>query len=130
MRDAAEQLLTMIMEAHPRLTVLGYASTGAIDNSERAALKSDVAQFERACAWIETHLTPRKTISRRRTSYGLKHIAEPEIGYIRNGVFIAALLACGYTIYVRRSPNPWVAVSEMAVRKAEESVAQSKRGEA
>ena len=39
----------------------------------------------------------RKTVNRRRTAYGLKHIAEREIGYITEQTFIAAAIHMGFT---------------------------------
>ena len=57
-----------------------------------------------------------KTLNRGGTSYGLKHIAEDDIGYTTNGCFIAAAIAEGFA--VRRtdydSPNAWFSISTEA----------------
>nr|ALS91550.1 putative vacuolating cytotoxin [uncultured bacterium] len=37
-----------------------------------------------------------KGINRKRNSYGLKHVAEGDIGYITNGQFIAAAIHSGF----------------------------------
>ena len=62
--------------------------------------------------WIETHVRPRKTVNKRYSSYGLKHIAENYIcGYISNEEFIAAMETAGYEKWqsamdrVHNSPN-------------------------
>jgi hypothetical protein len=47
--------------------------------------------------WIRLALSPRKTVKRFVTSYGLKHQAEDDIGtYISNAQFKGAMLAQGY----------------------------------
>lgn len=51
-------------------------------------------------SWVKTHITPRKTINRRYTSYGLKHDFEDdkEHGgfYVSNGAFKGAMRVCGF----------------------------------
>ena len=51
--------------------------------------------FLLACDWIRRNMSPSSEVCNRMSSYGLKHIAEEEIGYVRNGTFIAAALHCG-----------------------------------
>jgi hypothetical protein len=50
--------------------------------------------------WVRTHLTPRKTINKRYSSYGLKHYFEEDKQhggfYVTNGTFKGAMLFCGY----------------------------------
>lgn len=50
------------------------------------------------CKWIRDNFTPRKTVNRCCTSYGLKHVFEDsEPGfYVTNDEFKAAMLECGY----------------------------------
>ena len=51
------------------------------------------------------------------TSYGLKHVAEREIGYITNGVFIAAAIAEGFVVRrVKGTPNARIGISRAAWR--------------
>jgi hypothetical protein len=53
-----------------------------------------------------------KTLNQKGTSYGLKHIAEEEIGYITNGVFIAAAIAEGFRVVrIDDSPNALLNIS-------------------
>ena len=47
------------------------------------------------CDWLSGKAKI-KTINKRHTSYGLKHMAEKEIGYITNGAFICAAVFCGF----------------------------------
>lgn len=61
----------------------------------------------------------RKTINPRYTSYGLKHLAEKEVGYITNGAFIAAAIHCGFAYRIHPdSPNPSFGISEKSLRPA------------
>jgi hypothetical protein len=57
-----------------------------------------------------------KRVNRRRgTSYGLKHVAEREIGYITNGVPIAAAKAEGFVVRrIVRTPNARIGISSAA----------------
>lgn len=91
-------------------------------------LLDSTEQFENACEWIRDNLTPTKTINQSRSSYGLKHIAEREIGYITNGLFIAAMHHCGYLVArIRQGPNAEFNVSEKSVRKASERTVEMPR---
>jgi hypothetical protein len=85
---------------------------------ERAKLRASVDDVERTMAWLQENIPPIKTINHRHTSYGLKDITEREIGYITNGVFIAAALILGYKPKFRDSPNVEFAMSEKAIRRA------------
>lgn len=79
-----------------------------------------LAQFMAARDWL-SQFRKTKALNRRGSSYGLKHWAEDDIGYITNGVFIAAAIAEGFT--VRRtdpgSPNAWFNISTEAWRHVE-----------
>ena len=59
-----------------------------------------LAQFMAARGWLR-QFRKIKALNRLGTSYGLKHCAEDDIGYVTNGCFIAAAIAEGFT--VRRS---------------------------
>ncbi len=113
-----------LLAAHPSQNDSGYIPypySGAPE-TERAAqraadrerLSSDPA-FERitaAAAWCRTRLMPRLTVGVDcPDSYGLKHIAEEEIGYTTNGEFIAGLLLAGFVMETRPGLNPMFAVS-------------------
>lgn len=117
--------LTRIMEEHPLLHNAGYGyGRGELGPTaeNRAALQASVERFTATKQWIEANLRPVKRIHPYRTSYGMKHIAEREIGYITNGVFIAAMLACGYRMEKRPGYNPRFNVSEATVKAAEKRV--------
>jgi hypothetical protein len=75
---------------------------------------ASLAAFIATRAWLRRH-NKRKTINKSGTSYGLKHIAERDVGYITNGVFIAAAVAEGFRV-VRDGdgPNAWLNISETA----------------
>jgi hypothetical protein len=59
-----------------------------------------------------------KSFNKRGTSYGLKHIAEHDMGYCTNGVFIAAAIAEGFRVRREgRSPNAVFNISTAAWRR-------------
>ena len=59
-------------------------------------------QVETCRAWLRLHATPRKTINKRRSSYGLKHTVESWCRsrglsfYVPNDAFITAAQVEGY----------------------------------
>jgi hypothetical protein len=68
-------------------------------------------------AWVDTELMPfmtRKSINERHSSYGLKHVAESELGfYVSNGDIKLALLENGVPFKAEfGSPNPMYPLSE------------------
>lgn len=73
-----------------------------------------LAQFTAARFWL-SHFSKLKAVNPLGSSYGLKHVAEPDIGYCTNGVFIAAALAEGFTVRrVDDSPNALFNISTKA----------------
>jgi hypothetical protein len=119
------RVLTSIMANEPTLNDFGFglyvgyrrespAKQAEILAENRRKLLASVDRVQATCAWIDTHLLSRKTFNPRHTSYGLKHVAEREIGYMTNGVFIAAMIACGYR-YKVEGPNAIFNVSERAL---------------
>ena len=70
-------------------------------------LKYHLYEVELVRRWVVEHgghILRRKTINRRITSYGLKHIAEKWAGeYISNDSLIQGLISCGFT--AKRIPN-------------------------
>ena len=56
-----------------------------------------IRQFCAARAWLQ-QFPKIRTFNHPETSYGLKRVAEPTIGYVTNGIFICAALAAGYRI--------------------------------
>lgn len=70
--------------------------------------------FERAREWL-VRLTKTRAITRCYTSYGLKHVAEADIGYVSNGIFIAAAISAGFNIE-RCGPNAYLNIRPKAWR--------------
>lgn len=90
-----------ILDAHPLLHDGGYGTPKGYkaDLAEwRAHLTApdSLAEIETLADWIDRNLLRAKSINYRHTSYGLKHIAERQIGYVSNGQFIVAALLLGY----------------------------------
>ena len=90
--------------------------------SEQERLIESTEEFERVCQWLY-QIDKIKTINNKRGSYGLKHIAEREVGYITNGVFIAAAIHSGfkYKIYPG-SPNVSFNMSEKSIKRIEQNI--------
>jgi hypothetical protein len=75
---------------------------------------ASLAAFIATRAWLRRH-NKRKTINKSRTSYGLKHVAERDVGYITNGVFIAAAVAEGFRVVrIGETPNACLNISATA----------------
>jgi len=66
---------------------LGSGRTGSLFASRRS-----LAQFIVARRWL-SQFGKLKSLNKRGSSYGLKHVAAHDIGYVTNGVFIAAAIA-------------------------------------
>jgi hypothetical protein len=114
----------------PNLTAFGVGIYGGgrgmtRDERERdlregqAHLLSMESDFVKTCEWLES-IEKRKTINPNHSSYGLKHLAEKSVGYITNGLFIAAAIHCGFKFKIRPgSPNAAFNMSEKSLRKKE-----------
>lgn len=100
---------------HPNLTDYGFMSSHDSEFIERrAALERQLdggpcsekyrprSSFAEIVTWIHDNFAKRKTINRDYTSYGLKHVAEPEIGYTSNGFFICAMIAADFEFRIPR----------------------------
>ena len=74
----------------------------------------------RACAWLAT---VEKIKTPKYSSYGLKHVAEKAVGYVTNGVFIAAAVHCGvpYRLWPG-SPNVGFGISKKSWERAQKLV--------
>lgn len=121
---------------HPELTAFGfgayeqYVLDGFSPEDRKAAFQcSRAAMFEpmsledfrRAYGWLNRQKRTLHVNEKVGTSYGLKHLAEKEIGYVSNGIFIAAALACGFKIKrdIDRghpSPNAFLNISSLVRR--------------
>lgn len=84
---------------------------------DREQLLASAEDCTRVCKWL-AGLEKIRTINDRRTSYGLKHFAAGSIGYVTNGVFIAAAVHCGFRYrLIPGSPNVQFGISERSLRK-------------
>jgi hypothetical protein len=97
-----------VMQEHPALTVQGFDPFWPAKPPENRLAKFEadrtellhpdtIEAFGRVIEWL-SRFDKSKTFNRRGTSYGLKHVAQREIGYMPNGVFIAAAVAAGFEV--------------------------------
>jgi hypothetical protein len=85
---------------------------------DRQQLRTSVNAVSATVNWLVEHVEPISSINRKHTSYGLKHIASEDIGYITNGVFIAAAIVASYPYKVfDDSPNVCFGMSEKSIRR-------------
>lgn len=129
--EEARWQLRAVVEATPGLTAYGFGVYGerqlSLEETKekfvkaQASLLDMVEQFVKTCEWITRTLTARATINTRHTSYGLKHIAEREVGYITNGLFIAAAIHCKFR-YEPDGPNAYFNVSSRSVNAAVKAI--------
>lgn len=82
-----------VLDLHPDLGMDGFEPMP----KRRDEMLDEVEQFIKARDWIAKFPKVRK-INNGYSSYGLKHLAEPEIRYVSNGVFIAAAISAGFTV--------------------------------
>ena len=128
LRDAIAEILLAVTR-YPELTDFGFGVWHERDltpEEREAQFKVDRAkmfetrsllQFIRARAWLQGQ-QKRQTTNCGGTSYGLKHVAAHYIGYVTNGIFIAAAVSVGFQIERERSnsPNVWLNISKSAWR--------------
>ena len=105
--------MTAVLAAHPQLGANGFG-----DLHERACMLDayHLAEFVAARRWL-SQWKKLKQANRRGTSYGLKNVAECEVGYLCNGVFIAAAIAEGFKpTRVGDGPNAFLNIATAAWR--------------
>ena len=115
--------LQSVMAQEPTLSRFGFGVYAGIPEADREAhlaesrqaLRNHETRVKEICEWIWLHLRPIQSLNSHRSSYGLKHFVEDDIGYVANGEFIAAMLMRGYR-YAKDGPNAWFNVSEKAVK--------------
>lgn len=89
-----------------------------LDRGRRELLNSAEA-VAKVCEWLQG---VEKTKTPKISSYYLKHVAEDEIGYVTNGVFIVAAILCGFPYRVNSgSPNVAFGVSERSIRDRQQA---------
>lgn len=130
-----ELRLVITMDKEPSLADFGmsvrYEAEGLTPSEcrtriaeDRKALRHHVHEVEWTVAWLRENVAPITTINQRRTSYGLKHLAEKHYepsGYLTNGVFIAAAIVAGYSYKTfPDSPNVMFGMSEASLKRIEQ----------
>src|SRR5262249_30734520 len=122
---AAAADMARILEQEPQLSDFGFGLTDFDKTHEErvARFREDresiceprsLAQFIVARRWL-SQFTKLKSLNKGGSSYGLKHIAEHDIGYVTNGVFIAAAIAEGFSVQrIGNSPNAVFNISSAA----------------
>lgn len=102
--------LAATLAVHPDLTAYGFENPEETDPAEFEdrvrELGNSQAAFDEVCVWIREHLPPTPRSRGYYSSYYLKHIVEAEIGYITNGLFIAAMIHCGHRFRQPGKGNP------------------------
>ncbi len=122
------EFMKTILQRQPQLGAFGF---GVFDEykktkEQRAAelqrhrdemlTSNSLKQFTSARDWLR-RFDKIKRVNQSGTSYGLKHIAEKDIGYTPNGVFIAAAIAEGFIVKRDEdSPNALLNISTKAWR--------------
>ncbi|HSC11194.1 MAG TPA: hypothetical protein VLC97_09495 [Rhodanobacteraceae bacterium] len=135
--DPDVEALRRILADHPDLSDYGLGKAVSFRWTKaqveehfaksRESIAVNIERFRATRDWLRG-IAKIKTINPKRSSYGMKHIAEAEIGYITNGVFIAAALSLGFTM--RRypgSPNPSFNISERSITDAWRRIEEQRR---
>ncbi len=103
-----EAKVKLVLTGLPDLAIHGFTVVGEgivpiIDiDKQRAIERGSLLSLDSlraiviARGWILRYLLKDLKINRARTSYGLKHLAERQTGYLTNGQFIVAMLLEGY----------------------------------
>jgi len=122
---AAAVDMERVLEQEPTLSDFGFGLADFYRMHEEPAAKfqedrkrirdlDSLAQFVVARGWL-SKFAKLNSFNRRGNSYGLKHIAERDIGYVSNGVFIAAAIAEGFSVRrIDNGPNAVFNISSAA----------------
>jgi len=129
-----------VMDENPNLSDFGFGVFDARlkSPSQRAAELAEnrnklletrsLEQFGKARDWLAGKPRTIRVNPSAGSSYGLKHLAEHDIGYVTNGVFIAAALAEGFKLEVPRgSPNAWFNIGKRAITEARSAARRANR---
>jgi hypothetical protein len=143
LREAVAEIL-MVITRYPELTDFGFGvwdeRSRRLSPVEREAEfqinrakmfeERSLRQFLHARDWLQEQ-QKRKTINQWGTSYGLKHVAAHDVGYITNGVFIAAAVSAGFQIERsgtrQQSPNAYMNIATRAWRRPRPRVVGRRR---
>jgi hypothetical protein len=124
-----------VMALHPHLNDFGMglpsddqklpADAKAAKLSElREVLAKSEAGVVAVINWMRANLQPIKNPLY--SSYGLKHLANDDIGYVTNGVFILGAIIAGYT-YKIQYPNPAFGVSKRSLARIRRARREAKQ---
>ena len=126
--------LKALMDEHPTLNHFGIGHCSALYSpnaspewndrilqGHREHLRVSIADVIWTVGWLRSNVEPIKTINRRHSSYGLKHMASlfrptDYVCYISNGVFIAAAMIVGYPFKLD-PPNAMFGMSERSIKR-------------
>jgi len=127
---AAAGDMARILEREPELGDFGFGVFGPrrktpaeraaelAQNREWMMAPRSLVQFLAARAWLRRFAKTKGINRRAGSSYGLKHVAEYTIGYLTNGVFIAAAIAEDFQVHrIGAGPNAWFNISATAWRR-------------
>jgi hypothetical protein len=107
---------------YPHHDRLPLAEREKFFTDERDELRRSADRVEATVQWLRKHIRAIKSINLNHTSYGLKHITEQEIGYIPNGVFIAAAIIAGYPFRRIEKPKLAFGMSERSIKESAKRV--------
>ncbi len=105
-----------IYDAHKRLP---KEQRDAIFTRDRKVLRGSANAVAKTIVWLQARVAPIKTINNNQSSYRYKHLAEKDIGYITNGVFIAAAIIAGYPYKISEGPNVMFGMSEVSIKETQ-----------
>ena len=96
--EVTRDMVQQAVDAFPLLTILGAAIPKTREEEEqlRQQLLNKVDRIQATVDWLQRIEATKHVNYRAGTSYGLKHIAERDIGYIQNGIFICAAYLAGF----------------------------------
>ena len=130
--------LDALMAEHPTLSHSGIGhGSGEWRSDKSPEWRDRILQAERemfresiddviwTVDWLRSNVEPIKTINRRHSSYGLKHLAEKfsPNGYLSNGVLIAAAMIVGYPFKVD-PPNVMFGMSQRSIKELSRAAAR------
>ena len=94
----------------------------------RQDLRNNHKAVESTIKWLESNAIKIKTLNRNYSSYSYKHFIEHHVGYITNGVFIAAAIIAGFPYKINPAdPNVEFGISEKSVKKWNKNLNNTKK---
>jgi hypothetical protein len=126
---AAASDMAAVLERQPQLSDFGFgvsdrskppAEQAAELRIERDRIREprSLAQFMAARQWLSQFGKLKAINNRRGTSYGLKHVAEHDIGYVNQRRLHSSAISEGFTVQqANNSPNAWFNISTKAWRR-------------